>query len=272
MLTKEMKKLGYTTSFYYGGDTNFGNMNTYFRNGEIDELIDGSNFKNKDWNSKWGVHDHIFFKKISDDLSKETLTEPFFKILLTLSSHEPFEVPDTYKFGNDTEENKFRSAHAYTDKAIGNFIKNAKKQPWWNNTLLIILGDHGNPLPKHKGYYNSPKKFHIPMLWLGGALAKKNQKITTISSQIDFSYTLLDILKGENSSFKWSKNIFNNFSTQYAHYIFNKGFGTINKNGVFVYDYVSNKAIINTGSSSKKLDSLGKAITQNAFQDFMNRK
>ncbi len=240
MLTKEMKKLGYTTSFYYGGDTNFGNMNTYFRNGEIDNLIDGSSFKKEDWNSKWGVHDHVFLKYFANNFSSEE-KQPFFKILLTLSSHEPFEFPDTYKFGKDTEANKFRSAHAYTDKAIGNFIKQAKTQPWWKNTLIVIMGDHGNPLPKHTGYYNSPKKFHIPMLWLGGALSKTNKKIETISSQVDFSYSLLSLLNGDISSFTWSKNIFSNAPTQYAHYIFNKGFGTIQKNGNYTYDYISQK-------------------------------
>jgi len=271
MLTKEMKKLGYTTSFYYGGDTNFGNMNTYLRNGEIDKIVDGSAFKNEDWNSKWGVHDHIFLEQFANDFTSEE-KKPFFKIALTLTSHEPFEFPGTYKFGKDTEENKFRSAHAYTDKAIGNFIKFAKKQAWWNNTLIVIMGDHGHAMPKHKGYFNAPQKFTTPMLWLGGALAKKNETISTICSQTDFSYTLLNILGGDNSQFIWSKNIFNNTENQYAHYIFNNGFGTIDKNGVFVYDYVSNKAVVATGSSSKKLDSLGKAITQDAFQDFMNRK
>ena len=66
--------------------------------------------------------------------------------------------------------------------------------------------------------------------------------------------------------------MFNTSENQYAHYIFNKGFGTIDKNGVFVYDFVSNQPIVETGTSAQKLDSLGKAITQNAFQDFLDRK
>jgi phosphoglycerol transferase MdoB-like AlkP superfamily enzyme len=271
MLPKKMIDLGYKTSFYYGGDLNFGNMNTYLRNAGITDFVDGSQFDKEDWNSKWGAHDHVFMDRLTKDLS-ENQEEPFFKIALTLTSHEPFEFPDTYKFGKDTPLNKFRSAHAYTDKTIGKFIENAKKQSWWNNTLIVIMSDHGHRFPEHKGPFNSPKKFKIPMLWLGGALAKNNIKVNIISSQIDFSYTLLDLLKGDNSDFKWSKNIFNDSENQYAHYIFNKGFGTLDKNGLYLYDFVSNKPIIETGNSSQKLDSLGKAITQNAFQDFMDRK
>jgi phosphoglycerol transferase MdoB-like AlkP superfamily enzyme len=270
MLTQSMIDVGYHTTFYYGGDLNFGNMNTYLRNAGVTNFVDGDSFDQKDWNSKWGAHDHVFMNKISEDLSQKQ-TEPFFKIALTLSSHEPFEFPDNYKFGKDTEENKFRSSHAYTDKAIGEFIKNAKKQAWWDNTLIVIMADHGHRSPKHEGAFNSPKKFKIPMLWLGGALQQTNVTVNTIASQVDFSYTVLELLEIDNTDFKWGKSILNDTHNQYAHYIFNNGFGTLDTNGVVVYDFVSNKAIVSEGASNKTLDSLGKAITQQAYQDFIER-
>ena len=271
MFPQKMIDLGYATSFYHGGDLNFGNMNTYLRNAGITSFIDGTDFDQKDWNSKWGVHDHVFMKRFENDL-KGNQKEPFFKIALTLTSHEPFEFPEEYKFGKDTEENKFRSAHAYTDKVIGDFVAFAKKQPWYDNTLIVILSDHGHRSPKHNGVFNSPKKFKIPMLWLGGALNKKGIEISTIASQVDLPYTLLDLLNTSNREFIFSKNIFNSSDKQYAHYIFNKGYGTISKDGVFVYDYMGKKTILETGKNTKSLDSLGKAITQNAFQDFLMRK
>ena len=271
MLPKKMIALGYKTSFYYGGDLNFGNMNTYLRNAEITDIIDGSEFDKKDWNSKWGAFDDVFMKRFADDL-KTKQTSPFFKIALTSTSHEPYELNDTYKFGQDSEDNLFRSSHAYTDKAIGKFIAFAKKQEWYQNTLIVIMSDHGHSFPKHEGAYFSPKKFKIPMLWLGGALHKKGIEIDNISSQVDFSYTLLDLLNGDNSDFKFSKNLFNTSENQYAHYTFNKGFGTLSKNGLYLFDYVSKKPMLQYGSAAKKLDSLGKAITQNSYQDFLDRK
>jgi len=271
MLPKEMKAIGYKTSFYYGGDLNFGNMNTYLRNAEISEIIDGSVFNKKDWNSKWGAFDDVFMNRFAKDLSKKQ-TEPFFKIALTSTSHEPYELNSTYKFGQDSHDNLFRSAHAYTDKVIGNFIDFAKEQDWYKNTLIVIMSDHGHRSPKHKGAYNSPKKFKIPMLWLGGALNKRGIEIDNITSQVDFSFTLLDLLNGNNSEFKFSKHLFNTSENQYAHYIFNKGFGTISKNGLYLFDYIGKKSIVQYGKDINKLDSLGKAITQNSFQDFLERK
>ncbi len=110
------------------------------------------------------------------------------------------------------------------------------------------------------------------MLWLGGALQKTGIEISTIASQIDLPYTLLSLFNTSNKEFIFSKNIFNTSDNHYAHYIFNKGYGTISKEGVFVYDYVGKRSILETGKNTKSLDSLGKAITQNAFQDFLMRK
>lgn len=270
MLPKEMNTLGYKTAFYYGGDLNFGNMNTYLRSAEIQEIFDGSEFDKKDWNSKWGAFDDVFMKRFAKDLSKEK-SEPFFKIALTLSSHEPYEIKGKYKFGKKGEDNKYRSAHVYTDKVIGDFIAFAKKQDWYKNTLIVIMADHGHSSPKHEGPYFSPKKFQIPMLWLGGALHKSGIEINTVSSQVDFAYTLLDLLEGDKEKFVFGKNIFCASDSQYAHYVFNKGYGTLTKDEVYVYDYIGKKTILNSNDSSQ-LDSLGKAITQLSYQDFLDRK
>ena len=270
MLPRKMAALGYKTSFHYGGDLNFGNMNTYLRNAEINTIVDGSEFDSKDWSSKWGAYDDVFMKRFAKDLSNKQ-EEPFFKIALTLSSHEPYDIKGGYKFGKDTEDNLFRSAHFYTDKVIGNFIEFAKKQEWYKNTLIVIMSDHGHSLPEHEGPYFSPKKFRIPMLWLGGAINKEVKEIETLSSQVDFPYTLLNLLGGDTTPFVFSKNIFNTSSKQYAFYTFNKGYGILNKDGVFVYDYIGKKPILETGKNTKILDSLGKSIGQNSYQDFLDR-
>ena len=270
MLPKEMNKLGYTSSFYYGGDLNFGNMNTYLLNAGITNFVDGSYFDSKDWNSKWGAYDDVFMKKFAEDLTKKQ-REPFFKIALTLSSHEPFEIKGKYMFGKNNADNLYRSSHYYTDKVIGDFIAFAKKQPWYKNTLIVIMADHGHSSPKHEELYFAPIKFQIPMVWLGGAVNKKIKKVDEISSQVDFSYTLLDLLNGDKSKFVFGKNLFNKSDNQFAYYSYNKGFGLLNKNGVYIYDYIKNEAIYNKGIF-KNLDTLGKAITQNAYKDYLNRK
>jgi arylsulfatase A-like enzyme len=132
------------------------------------------------------------------------------------------------------------------------------------------MSDHGHSLPEHEGPYFSPKKIRIPMLWLGGAINKEIKEIAILSSQVDFPYTLLALLGGDNDPFTFSKNIFNISSKQYAFYTFNKGYGILNKEGGFVYDYFGKK-ILEVGKNTKRLDSLGKSICQNSYQDFLER-
>lgn len=270
MLPKEMNKLGYTSSFYYGGDLNFGNMNTYLLNAGVTKFVDGSSFDRKDWNSKWGAYDDVFIKKFAKDLTKEQ-NKPFFKIALTLSSHEPFEIKGKYRFGKNSADNLYRSSHYYTDSVIGDFIAFAKTQEWYKNTLIVIMADHGHSSPKHEGLYFAPIKFQIPMLWLGGAINTNIKQVDEIASQVDFSYTLLDLLKGDKSKFIFGKNLFNRSENQYAYYSYNKGFGILTKNRVYIYDYIKKETIYSKGNLNK-LDSLGKAITQDAYEDYLNRR
>ena len=84
-----MKNAGYYTAFYYGGDLNFGNMNTYLRTAEMDKVVGGDEFAKKHWSSEWGANDAAFLKRVNNDLSK-IQKMPFFVTALTLSSHKPF--------------------------------------------------------------------------------------------------------------------------------------------------------------------------------------
>ena len=131
-----------------------------------------------------------YLKNLEDDISKNK-EQPFFNTLFTLSSHNPYDFNGEYKFGKDTEENKFRSSHAFTDKPYMNLLNLQKNNLGGNNTLIVIMADHGNPLPVHEGEFNSPIRFHVPMLWIGGALQRKDTVLSNYCSQSDFAYTLL---------------------------------------------------------------------------------
>ncbi|NOT36264.1 MAG: sulfatase-like hydrolase/transferase, partial [Saprospiraceae bacterium] len=80
---------GYTNYFYYGGDLLFAGMNSYFLANGFNHLIDKESFDPLSYNAKWGVHDHLLFRKILTDL--DTLSSPFFLNILTISSHPPYD-------------------------------------------------------------------------------------------------------------------------------------------------------------------------------------
>ena len=189
-LVRILNEKGYNSSFWYGGEINFANFNSFVIGSGFNEIITKDNFNPADYNSKWGVHDHVLFQALKD--SMKVVREPFLKVILTLSSHEPYDVPMESVFAGSDVITKYRNSVYYTDKALGSFLDWAKGTDWWKNTLVIMVADHAriyDDMPNYK-----PNVFRIPMLWVGGALTKKGLKIEKLGSQTDIPVTVLNQL------------------------------------------------------------------------------
>jgi phosphoglycerol transferase MdoB-like AlkP superfamily enzyme len=257
----------YNTSFYYGGELEFANMKTYLMGSGFQRFVSKSDFESKDQNSKWGAHDGVVMNKLSRELAKEK--SPFFSTWLTLSSHEPYETPEQTAIKGKDDESLFLNSLHYTDNVIGNFIQQCKQQPFWQNTLVVIIADHGHRLPYSKEKIND---FRIPMLWLGGALQAKSQIINSTGSQIDLAKTILNQLEINSSSFVWSKDLLAEKRNPWAYFSFNNGFGWVkDKKNYFVYDNVGNRIMEEQGSIDSNDIKAGKAMQQNSFADYLSK-
>ncbi len=272
-LSASFKALGYHTSFYYGGELEFANIRSYLVNADMDLLVGKEYFNPEDWNSKWGAHDHVVYQRFLSDLDSRYAanpSQPFFSTLFTLSSHEPFEVPMETQVPGDEPEEKFLNAMYYADKALGNFISQAKAKPWYKHTLFIIIADHGHPYPLNSANH-APEKFHIPMLWMGGALQLKDTVIAKIGSQTDLSATLLQQLRVPVNAYSWSKDLLQPQSIPFAQYVFNNGLGFVNNAGVVTYDHTGKALIYKRGDITAEELSAAKAHLQISYQDFLQK-
>lgn len=267
-LNKILKAQGYNSSYYYGGELAFANIKSYLFNAGYSRLVSKYNFDKKDYNSKWGVHDHVLLNRFLQDLKSEKT--PFFSTLFTLSSHEPYDVPARPKFAGDDETTKFKNSFYYTDQAIGNFIEQAKTQRWWDSTLIIMVADHGHTLPGNDPN-DRPTKFHIPFILTGGALKSKGTTNNSIGSQTDIAYTILQQMNLPTSDFKWSKNLLDSNARQFAFYIFNNGFGFVTTKGAISFDNVSRKIIYKDKTADTSQLNSGKAYMQLSYQNFLER-
>ena len=144
-----------------------------------------------------------------------------------------------------------------------------KKDSLWQNTLVVFVADHGHPLP---GYdpNDRPSKFHIPLIFSGGAL-KVRGVVTTIGSQTDIAATVLDQLNINRSKFQWSKDLLDSSARSFAFYSFNNGFGFVSPSGIVTVDNVSKKIIYEKGNVDSNEINNGKAYMQFSYQDFLNR-
>lgn len=258
----------YETSFYYGGDIEFAGMKSYLLNMGVQNLISDNDFDSKILTSKWGAHDEHLFNKIYYDLSNRESNKPFFKVAFTLSSHDPFDVPMKPVFEETDKSNKFLNSVYYTDSCLGDFINKVKRLELWDNSVFILIADHGAPRPgKSKNY--ELDKFKIPMLWLGGAINDSIKYIDKLGSQIDISKTLLNQLNISSGEFELSRDLFSD-SEPTMFYAFNDGFCFATDTSKVIYDNEGNLILYSEGKYEPALEN-GKAFLQTLMIDYLER-
>jgi phosphoglycerol transferase MdoB-like AlkP superfamily enzyme len=267
-ISKALAKENYESAFFYGGEIEFFRLKSYLATGDYSFIESKKNFSEEDMNSKWGAHDHVVYKKLEDKIMQAN--EPFFYSMFTLSSHEPFEIPIEPLIKDNDEESKFLNSHNYADKSLGNFISNMKKSRLWDNTLFIIVADHGHRLPKNSKYF-SPEAFHIPMLWIGGALSVTDTVIHSYGNQTDIAKTLLSQMNMNSDEFKWSNNLFEKGNDNFAYYSFSYGYGLVKDSSTIIYDAQFSRYLEEKGLHLDKLKKHGKAILQSSYQDYYDK-
>jgi len=239
-ISKKLKAEGYHTSFMFGGQLSYGNIRSYMYFNEFDKIIEGENFPEEIPQGKLGAHDEFLFSRQLQELKTEQ--QPFFASMFTLSTHGPYDFPSTtdLKFG-DKEEDYVNSVH-YADSCIGDFIRRAKNEPWYSNTLFVFVSDHSHNSPKNYTF-NSPQYRRIPLIFYGDVVDSDSRGINyefTVS-QIDLAATLLGQLNIDYSGFKYSQNVFAFSRTtgftgnRYAFYSFEEGFGIVEQASSLVW-------------------------------------
>ena len=272
-ISQKLFQNNYETSFYYGGESEFGNYKAFILSHDYQNLIDKNSFAKKDMNSKWGAFDGLVFNKQLADMN--TAKKPFFSTILSLTNHEPFEVPGKAKFGRKTSAEAFKSTAYYTDSCISSYLEQAKKQDWYKNTLFIFIADHGHLLPKNKSEIFQPERYHIPLLFYGDVIKDefKGKKFDQVGSQQDLSATLLAQLNIPHQDFLWSRNLLNPYTKNFAFFTWDNGLGFINNNHYVTFDTIGKNILYNSNPSDQKQTNInlniGKSYLQSVYQQFI---
>ncbi len=162
--------------------------------------------------SDWGVWDHDTFQFTLDKFDK--IKKPFLGYLFTSSMHTPWRIPtDKWKLLNgDDNRTKFLNTVYYTDWAIGQFMEQIKKKPYYENTIFIITGDHVS----HFGMdpTNLASHFHIPLVIFGPGI--QPQTLPQVGNQMDLLPTLIDLAKWETTHSSIGKSLFNQHDNHFS--------------------------------------------------------
>ncbi len=260
---RALKNEHYQTSFYYGGDVSFASMNTYLYNCGIDKIIDKEQFPKESYNAKWGVHDHILFEKLYADLTMDT--SRYLKICLSLSSHPPYDLPESRTWFEAKEEVQFLNTVHYADKHLGSFLDRLAQLKIWDDLLVVVIADHGCRFPGNSPYH-VPEKFHIP-IWFGGGAVKVDSVSHSIVSQNDLAASLLSQMNISNSNFEFSRNFFLGDYKPTAYYAYNNGFGWIESSSKRVFSNDKMELILTEGIPQTDFN-IAKAFLQKVVTSF----
>lgn len=186
-----MRSRGYDTKFIYAGHGYFDNMNYFFAHNGF-SIVDKTDFSRDEvtFDNAWGACDEDLFRKVVKEANKSYgVRKPFFSIVMTTSNHRPFTYPDGKI---DIPSHAGRNGGVkYADYAIGKFLDNARTQPWFNDTVFVIVADHCAGSARKIAL--PVKNYQIPLLiYAPGRI--RPQQIDTLASQIDMAPTVLGLL------------------------------------------------------------------------------
>ena len=265
-LASSLKREGYTNTFLYGGDANFTNMSGYLYSTGYSRIISDRDFTQQERSThRWGAGDDITFKKLLS-LTKEQTSEPWHITYLTLSSHEPWQVPHN-RIADDEKANAF----SFTDEQLGLFIDSLKADDQWDNTLIICIADHSVVGYPQGIKQTNRERNHILFMLLGGAL-KSGKQIEKICNQTDMVATILAQLQLPIENFPFSRNILSpQYTTPFAYHCYNNGVSLIDSTGFSVIDLDNNTIIAGAEESEgERRAKQAKAILQSTYQEYTN--
>lgn len=205
---------GYDDVYVYNGDFAWDNQSGFFSNQGMTTFIGRNDYVNPVFSDPtWGVSDQDMFNRGNEELAKRGAAgKPFYALLQTLSNHVPYALPAELPVDKVTGRGSLDlhlTAMRYSDWALGQFFEKARKEPYFKETLFIVLGDHGFGNEQQITEMDLGR-FNIPLLLVGPGIQEKFGKVNhTVGSQPDVVPTIMGRLGGASQHQCWGRDLLN---------------------------------------------------------------
>ncbi|MDR0234595.1 MAG: LTA synthase family protein, partial [Zoogloeaceae bacterium] len=213
-LPQLLSKRGFADVYVYNGDFAWDNQLGFFGNQGMGGFVGRHDYVNPVVSDPtWGVSDQDMFTRALEELDRLAATgKPFYALLQTLSNHTPYALPQKLPVASVTgygSLDEHLTAMRYSDWALGQFFEQAKKSPYYRETLFAIVGDHGFGGIEHLTEMDL-YRFNVPLLLLAPDIQEKFGRVReTVGSQIDVVPTLMGRLGGKTRHQCWGRDLLN---------------------------------------------------------------
>ena len=214
--------------YVYNGDFAWDNQSGFFSNQGMTNFIGRNDFVDPVFSDPtWGVSDQDMFNRGLEELKAREGGKPFYALLQTLSNHTPYALPTPLPVEKVTDRgslNEHLTAMRYSDWALGQFFEKARKEPYFKETLFVIVGDHGFGTEQQITEMDLGR-FNVPMLMIAPGMQEKfGERDHTVGTQIDIVPTIMGRLGGDTLHQCWGRDLLNLPEGD-------KGFGVIKPSG-----------------------------------------
>ncbi|WP_141733028.1 LTA synthase family protein [Oligoflexus tunisiensis] len=236
--------LGYETDFFYGGQLEYGNIKAFLLNNGFRLITEDDDLPQLPQGSM-GAPDGVVAPVYAEHLN--TRPKPFLSAFFTLSSHAPYDFPGRENCTRQGREAAYVCSATYSDAALGKFFASVRKEPWFANTLFVLVADHSHSSYRPRENWQ-PGYRRIPLLLWGGALRPefRGRLWDRVGSQVDLTTTLLHQMKLESSAYPWGNDLFDKNAPSYAYYEIGRGVGWVTDRGELVYDQENDRILYNS--------------------------
>ncbi|WOC80649.1 LTA synthase family protein [Stutzerimonas frequens] len=197
--------------YVYNGDFAWDNQLGFFGNQGMTRFVGRNDYIDPVVaDPTWGVSDQDMFDRAVQELGALAPGEPFYALLQTLSNHTPYALPDPLPVpavSGHGSQDAHLTAMRYSDWALGRFFEQAKRQPWYQDTLFVVVGDHGFGAPEQLTEMDL-FRFHVPLLLIApGVTEQFGSRREVVGTQVDVVPTIMGRLGGEVRHQCWGRDL-----------------------------------------------------------------
>jgi len=218
-----LKEKGYSSAFFHGAARGSMNFDGFAALIGLDAYYGKGDYPNPDhFDGTWGIFDHWFLPWSARKMSE--MKQPFFNSIFTISSHHPYTIPTSLAGKFDTGPYPICQSLNYSDFALRAFFDEAKKQPWYENTLFVFVADHTTS--SRSSYYGQRAgKFSIPILYFMPERQLAPEVRTDITQQIDILPSVLHLIGFQEPIYSFGQSVFESrykpFAVNYLEGVYN---------------------------------------------------
>jgi phosphoglycerol transferase MdoB-like AlkP superfamily enzyme len=250
-------KHGYNTAFFHGGRNGTMSFNEFAKVAGVKHYYGMNEYEGPEaFDKNWGIYDNEFLQYTVKEMNR--LPEPFFTTIYTLSSHHPYTIPKEFEVLIPKDESPQLRAIRYADMALRNYFKTAEKQPWFKNTLFVVVADHTAKVVD-SDYNNPVGTFRIPIAYYHPGNDSLKGRRKDISQQTDIMPSVIHYLGIEENFLAYGSSVFETAREPFAINYLNSMFYYFKDNFILTFDGESPNSLFNFANDKNLRNNL---ITQ----------